>query len=131
VLLASGNPKERAAWRTVLNDPRYVISEVENGVAALKAIILEEADIIIAAVTIARLDALELLRAAHDLEQSPPIVVVAPGHSEINQVYLRTANLLGAAATYMQPFDAAEFANGINSVLSARKSRSSRFRMRT
>src|SRR5262249_49445927 len=125
-LLVSGKPKERAAWRTALSDSRYVISEVENGVAALKAIILEEADIIIAGVTMARLDALELLRAAHDLEQSPPIVGVASGNSEINQVYWRTANLLGAAATYMHPFDAAEFTNGINAVLSARKSRKSR-----
>lgn len=109
----------------MLNNPRYALSEAENGVAALSAIISEEADIIIAAVTMERVDALQLLRAAQDLE-SPPIVVVAQGHSEINHVYLRAAKLLGAAATYLQPFDVAEFANGINAALSARKSRSSR-----
>jgi DNA-binding response OmpR family regulator len=123
VLLASGNPKERATWRTMLNDPKYVISEVENGVAALKVMLLGDADIIVAAIAMARLDALELLRAARDIRRSPPIVVVGPGHSEINHVYLRTANLLGAAATYLEPLDAAEFSNGIKVVLSTRKRR--------
>jgi len=123
VLVASGNPKERAAWRQMLSEAGYTFSEAENGAAALKIILLGEADLVIAAVTMAKLDALELLRAARDIKHSPPIVVVALGHSEINHVYLKTAKLLGAAATFMQPFEAAEFIRGVKLVLSARKRR--------
>jgi adenylate cyclase len=123
ILLASGNPKERAAWRDMLTDPNYLVTEAENGAAALKIVLLGDADVIIAAVTMAKLDALELLRAARDIKHAPPIVVVALGHSEINHVYLKTAKLLGAAATYMQPFDTAEFVAGVNGVLKMKKER--------
>jgi two-component system, NtrC family, nitrogen regulation response regulator NtrX len=117
ILLASGNARERAAWRAMLSDPEYKVTEVENGAAALKVILLREADLVIAAITMPKLDALELLRAARDIRRTPPIVVVALGHSEINHVYLKTAKLFGAAAVYMQPFDAADFVNGIQVVL--------------
>jgi DNA-binding response OmpR family regulator len=105
----------------MLDDPNYVLTEAENGAAALKIMLLNEADLIIAAVSMAKLDALELLRAARDIKHSAPIVVLALGHSEINHVYLKTARLLGAAATYMQPFDAAEFIDGIRAMLKVKK----------
>src|SRR5215831_17984144 len=123
ILLASGNAKERAAWRGMLDDPNHVFTEVENGAAALKVMLIDEADLVIAAVSMAKLDALELLRAARDIKHSAPIVVVALGHSEINHVYLKTARLLGAAATYMQPFETAEFVDGIQAMLKVRKER--------
>jgi len=105
----------------MLGNPNYVISEAENGAAALKVALLGEADLVIAAVTMAKLDALELLRAARDIKQAPPIVVVALGHSEINHVYLKTAKLFGAAGAYMQPFEAADFVKGIQAVLKVKK----------
>ena len=120
ILLASGNAKERTSWRGMLEDPNYAVSEAENGATALKAMLMDEADLVVAAVTMSKLDALELLRAARDIKRAPPIIVVALGHSEINQVYLKTARLLGAAATYMQPFDATEFATGVQNVLKAK-----------
>jgi len=107
----------------MLDDPNYIVSEAENGAVALKIMLLGGADLIIAAITMAKLDALELLRAARDIKRAPPIVVVALGHSEINHVYLKTAKLLGAAATYMQPFGTDEFVNGIQTVLNAKRGR--------
>jgi DNA-binding response OmpR family regulator len=121
ILIASDDAVERAAWRAVLSEDSYTISELDDGHAAWTIIQEGKADLVVAAVTLYTMDALELLRAAQDIRRSPPIVVVSRGHSEIDQIYLRSATLLGAAATFMQPFEASEFFSGIRAVLQFRQ----------
>jgi len=124
IVIASGDQSERAAWRALLKDPIYEIIEVENGVAALTAIKKGGLDLVIAAVSMAKMDGLELLRTAREVPGAPPIIVIARGLSEMNHIYLKTASLLGAAGAYMEPLEADDFLTGIQLLLKARPRRS-------
>jgi CheY-like chemotaxis protein len=124
ILIASGDQSERAAWRALLKDPIYEIIEVENGIAALKAIKKSGLDLVIAAVSMAKMDGLELLRTAREVPDAPPIIVIARGLSEMNHIYLKTAALLGAAGAYMEPLQADDFVRGIRALLVVRPQRS-------
>ena len=127
ILLASGDAAERAVWRAMLADPDYIVSEAENGEAALAAIVAGATDLVIAAVVMTVIDGLELLRAVQDLEEAPPIVLIASGRGKIDQIYMKSATLLGAAAFHMQPFEAGEFQTNIREVLRSRQNRPDEF----
>jgi DNA-binding response OmpR family regulator len=117
IVLASSHKEERATWRAALAEESFDFSEVGDGKAALELMAEGRVDLVIAAVSMFHMDALELLRAAHDIPQRPPIVIVSRGQSKIDLIYLRSAALLGAAATFMQPLEAKEFLGGIRAVL--------------
>src|SRR4029077_11265544 len=95
----------------------YVVSEVENGELALEAILAGRADLVIVAVVMHKMDGLELLRAAQDVEDAPPIVAVTSGGTKIDEVYVKSAVLLGAASAHMQPLVGAAFQTSIRKVL--------------
>ena len=124
ILIASGIAEERATWRSALAEQQYDVSEAENGAAAIKAIHAGDVDLVITAVTMLKMDGLELLRAAREIPSAPPIIMIARGQSEMNQIYVKTASLLGAADAYMEPLDPGELLNRVQALLRLRPKRS-------
>src|SRR5262249_13769847 len=117
ILIVSGDPKARADWRSLLEGQDCVLSEAENGEEAVHAIKAGSVDLIISALKMMKIDGLELLRVARELPASPPIIVIAHGQSEMNQIYLRSAHVLGAAGAYMEPLDARDVKARIKALL--------------
>ena len=100
----------------------FLVSAVDNGREALRAIERGGIDLVVAAVIMAEMDGIELVRSARSIADAPPIIVVARDHNTIDRAYLRSAALAGAAATYTQPLKANDFLAGIKSALTLRRS---------
>ena len=122
VLLASGDRREREHWAAHLSNSEYSLLSVEDGEAALQTILADRIDVVIAAVTMAKLDGLEMLRALRGLSRPPAAILVAKGGREIDRVYLKIAKLYGAAATYTQPLDRKTLRSGLRAALGFRDS---------
>jgi DNA-binding response OmpR family regulator len=121
VLLASSDSHERKMWTAHLANLDYRIELVENGEAALRTILASRIDAVVAAVTMEKLDGLELLRALGGLARPPVTLLVAQGGSEIDKVYLKIAKLYGAAEVYTQPLDRKAFRQGLRDALGLRE----------
>ena len=96
VLLASGDSHELKMWAAHLANLDCRLQRVENGEEALRTILATRIDAVIAAVTMDKLDGLELLRALGGLSRPPVTLLVAQGGSDIDKVYLKIAKLYGA-----------------------------------
>ncbi len=122
ILLVSGKRAERAQWASLLAAKEFLVSAADNGREALRAIEGGGIDLVIAAVIMAEMDGIELVRSARPIKDAPPIIVVARSHDTIDRAYLRSAALAGAAATYTQPLKANDLLAGIQSALTLRRS---------
>jgi DNA-binding NarL/FixJ family response regulator len=89
----------------------------ENGEAALRAIHANNPDLLIAAVSMARLDGLELLRIVHEIAPRVRVILIAKGNRQVDRSYMKLAKLLGAAATFTQPLDETTFLSGVRTAL--------------
>src|SRR5690348_2719628 len=93
ILLVSGKVAERTQWQALLTDKDLRISFADNGRSALRVIETGGIDLAIAAVMMDEMDGIELVRSARAIKDAPPIIVVARGHSKLDQAYLRSAAL--------------------------------------
>jgi len=59
--------------------------------------------LIVSSVVMPRMDGLEFLRVMREREPMIPVIVIASGDNAIDQVYLRGADLLGAARSFTWP----------------------------
>jgi len=123
IVVASGEAIERESWTALLSRPEYTITQVVDGEKALRLMKTDQADLVIAAVTMSTMDALELLRTVRPMKDAPPVIVIARGRGEIDDLYLKTAALLGAAETYMQPLEPSTFLAGVRTALQFRRIR--------
>lgn len=117
ILVASGDWNERKTWMDYLAHPEHRILAAEDGQAALRAIQAHDPDLLVAAVSMARLDGLELLRIVHSAAPRLRVILIARGNSHVDRSYMKLAKLLGAAATYTQPLDAPTLLSGARSLL--------------
>ena len=93
----------------------------DNGRDALRAIYRGSLDLVIAAVTMAEMDGIELVRLAGTIKDVPPIIVVARGHGAPDHAFLKSAALAGATATYTQPMRGQDFLAGIRAALALKR----------
>ena len=122
ILLVTGKRAEQEQWASLLPPKDFLVSVADNGREALRAIQRGGIDLVVAAVIMAEMDGLELVRSVHTIKDAPPIIVVARSHDTIDRAYLRSAALAGAAATYTQPLKANDFLAGVQSALTLRRS---------
>jgi CheY-like chemotaxis protein len=122
ILLVSGKSTERAQWQNLLSDKGFLVSFADNGKEALRAIEAGGLDLVIAAVVMAEMDGIELVRSVCALTGAPPIIVIARGHSALDHAYLRSAALAGAISTYTQPLRGNDFLAGVQSALTLKRS---------
>jgi DNA-binding response OmpR family regulator len=107
---------------SILSEQEFVVSVADNGEDALRAIMDGGTDLVIAAVVMAEMDGIELVRSVRALTGAPPIIVIARGHTALDHAYLRSAALAGANSTYTQPLRANDFVAGIQSALTLKRS---------
>lgn len=117
VLLVSGNPTERSQWQNLLDEKDFIISVADNGKEAYRAIQGGNFDLVIAAVTMAEIDGIELVRLVGTDKEAPPIIVIGRESSTPYRTFLKSAALAGATATYTQPLRAHDFLEGIRVAL--------------
>jgi DNA-binding NtrC family response regulator len=117
ILIASSNPKERQTWAEYLAHPQHRILSASDGQAALRGIHANHPDLVVAAMSMARLDGLELLRVIHETEPRLRVILITKGHSDIDRSYKKLAMLLGASAIFSQPLDAEELLLGVRTAL--------------
>lgn len=103
VLLAHSDLEERSLIEAALLDRGYQVSTCRNGEEALEQICANRFDLLITAIAMSRIDGLELLRALRHQTPALPAIAVSEGLREIDGVYLRNAELLGAVATHLHP----------------------------
>ena len=101
----------------MFSDDEYLVTVADNGREALGAIAAGGLDLVIAAVVMAEIDGIELLRTVQTLKDAPPVIVISRGHDTLDHAYLRSAVLAGAAATYTQPLRTNDFLAGVESAL--------------
>ena len=121
VLLVSGNLTERREWQSLLGERDFLISVADNGKEARRAIQGGNLDLVIAAVMMAEMDGIELVRSAGTVGEAPPIIVVARGRDTPDHTFLKSAALAGATATYTQPLRAQDFLAGIRTALALKR----------
>ena len=105
VLLASSNAYELDNWVAELGEIDAELVKVENGKAALKAIRGQDFDVVVAAVSMAEKDGLELLKELSGLPRPPLRILVSRGCDIADRAYLRLARLYGADVTLTQPLE--------------------------
>lgn len=123
ILVASSDRQERERWAQLLSQPDFCVIMVEDGEAALRAVETGCVDIVVAAVSMPRLDGLEFLRELNKRPGSPRTILIARGRSEMERIYLKAAKLYGAAAAYTQPLDDEDLLSGVRLLLELRAAR--------
>lgn len=120
VLLVHPHPSERNALAAALTRSGYTVDMRHDGVEALRCCAAQNFDVVISAVVMPRLDGLELLRTLRERAPKTPVIVLSTGTEEIDGVYLRYAELMGAAATYKTPVSPSRLVDGVGQVLKER-----------
>ena len=117
ILIASGDEEERQTWIDCLAHPQHRVLVAENGEAALRAIYANNPDLLIAAMSMPRLDGLELLRMIHEIAPGVRVILIAKGNRQVDRSYMKLAKLLGAVATFTQPLDERTFLSDVRTAL--------------
>ena len=121
VLLVSGNLTERNQWQGWLGEREFLVSVADDGRDALRAIHRGNLDLVIAAVMMAEMDGIELVRLAGTIRDVPPIIIVARGRGTPDHAFLKSAALAGATATYTQPLREQDFLAGVRASLALKR----------
>jgi CheY-like chemotaxis protein len=103
ILLASSDPYELDNWVGELVEIDAEVVKGKDGMAALKAIKRQDFDVILAAISMAERDGLEVLKELNHLPSPPVRILVSRGCDVTDRAYLRLARLYGADVTLTQP----------------------------
>jgi CheY-like chemotaxis protein len=91
----------RALLRDVLEDGGHRVTEAENGVEAERALESESFDLVVTDLVMPERDGLETLRYVKGRFPELPVVVAG---TAANDILLRCAHMMGAAAVLVKPF---------------------------
>jgi CheY-like chemotaxis protein len=119
VLVANSNLHNQRAIADLLAGQGYRVVKASNGKQALALIEQGGIDLVVSAMTMKGMDGLELLRMMRDARLEPPVVAVSSGTDAIDDVYLRSAALYGAAKTHSWPLTPSLFLGDLEEILNA------------
>ncbi|MGD0865183.1 MAG: response regulator [Rhizomicrobium sp.] len=122
ILVADSDQLHLAYVAVMLMSEGYSVSVASSGDEAFARIRAGGIDLVVTSVTLPGMDSIELLRKLQDAALMVPVVVVAPGMTEIDGVYLRGAMLFGAARTFSQPLTPPVFLESIRELLKSASS---------
>lgn len=117
VLVAHSDAPTRDWLCKQLESGGYRVAACDNGREALRLIGTHGFALVVTGLSMPFVDGLELLRAARAKSPALPVVVLS-GADIIEQVYLRSATVLGATATLTLPIAPEVLLDGIDSALS-------------
>lgn len=117
ILIAGRNPQLREAVAANFPAQAYSVAFAADGREAFDKAKAQHFDLVITGILMGKLDGIELLDALRKLDANRPVIVVADSDSEIENVYLRCAALMGAARTFQHPLDPLTFHRNARAVI--------------
>lgn len=117
ILIAGRNPQLRDAIAGNFPASAYHVTHAVDGKDAFDKAKAQHFDLIITGILMGKLDGIELLDALRKLDAKRPVIVIAEGNGEIENVYLRCAALMGAVRTFQHPLDPLTFHRNARAVI--------------
>jgi CheY-like chemotaxis protein len=117
ILIAGRGADFRQTIAASFRDNVYRVVFAADGKEAFDQAKSQHFDLVITGITMSKLDGIELLTALRQLDSNRPVIMVAEGTGEIENVYLRCAALLGAARTFQHPIDPLTFYRNARAVM--------------
>ena len=117
ILVIDTDFRRRSDLSKLLASRGFTVLNAGNGEEALALVSRGGVVLVVSSVVMPRMDGLELLRVMREREPMIPVVVIASGDNAIDQVYLRGAELLGAAHCFSWPFTDVAFLDCIETLL--------------
>ena len=112
VLIVSAYPEHRARLAELLAGDGHGVSKADSAMEALEKIKSQKFDLVVTGIQMRHMDGLELLRIVKERVPSLPVIAIGDANPEMNQVYLRCAELLGVFETHDFPPDPDRFLDG-------------------
>jgi DNA-binding NtrC family response regulator len=103
VLVIDTEFRRRSELSKLLAARGFTVLTACNGEEALAPVVRGGVVLVISSVVMPRMDGLELLRIMRERQPMIPVIVIASGDNAIDEVYLRGADLLGAAKSFSWP----------------------------
>jgi CheY-like chemotaxis protein len=120
VLVADHDPVHRALVAEMLAGEGHTILLASDGEEALARIEAGGVDLLIAAVSMPRISGLELLQAMREIDARPRTIVIAPGMTEMDGLYLKAAGAMGASCGHTWPLTPSVFFRDVSNLLERR-----------
>jgi len=117
VLVIDTDFRRRSDMSKLIASRGYTVLAAKSGEEALTLVARGGVVLVVSSLVMPRMDGLELLRVMRERQPFIPVVVIASGDKAIDQVYLRGADVLGAARTFTWPLLAPAFLDSIDSLL--------------
>ena len=117
VLIADNDRTLRELFRDILEDDRFRVLTAANGQEALALAETTMPDVLVTDVAMPSLDGFGLVRAVRRLYPGMPIIVISGDDCYAGRPTEDVAAELGAAATFMKPFDLAVLHRAVRSVV--------------
>ena len=117
VLVASSKPGRQTIVADLLTGQGYNVVLASNGEQATVLLGRGGIDLVITALVMTDMDGLELLKAMRDSGLALPVIAVAPGAQKIDQVYAKSALLLGAEKAFLWPLTPLQFLDDVREIL--------------
>lgn len=118
ILVVDDEPQVRAMISALLAQEGYVVSEAEEGEAALQITRTVKIDLIILDLLMPGKEGLETLMAFRKEQNPPRIIAVSGGSRTMGADFLPAALKLGACRTFRKPFHCDELLAAIRELLS-------------
>jgi CheY-like chemotaxis protein len=100
ILVIDTEFRRRTDLSKLLAGRGFTVLTARNGEEAMALVAKGGVVLVVSSVVMPRMDGLELLRVMRERQPFIPVVVIASGDNAIDQVYLRGADLLGAARSF-------------------------------
>jgi CheY-like chemotaxis protein len=117
ILVIDSDFRRRGDLSKMIAGRGYAVLTAKSGEEALAQVAKGGVVLVISSLVMPRMDGLELLRLMRERQPFIPVVVIASGDKAIDQVYLRGADVLGAARTFTWPLLAPAFLDSIETLL--------------
>jgi two-component system response regulator GlrR len=117
VLVIDGDFRRRGDMSKMIAGHGYTVLTAKTGEEALALVARGGVVLVVSSLVMPRMDGLELLRVMRERQPFVPVVVIASGDKAIDQVYLRGADVLGAARTFTWPLLPPAFLDSIDSLI--------------
>lgn len=117
ILVVDDEPQVRAMLSAMLQQNGYLVSEAEEGEAALQVTRSIKVDLIILDLLMPGKEGLETLMAFRKEKDPPKIIAVSGGSRTIGTDFLPAALKLGASRTFRKPFRCEELLDAIRELL--------------
>lgn len=117
VLVVSAYGVHRERLTALLAGGGYRVIEAASVADALENVRSRHFDLIVTGIRMFPMDGLELLRIVHETVPNLPVIAIGDAAAEMNTVYLRCADLLGAFQTHSFPPDPGTFLDGVEQAI--------------